>query len=72
MTCPNCSHASKVTDSRQCRDGIKRQRRCLSCGHRWATVEIDTERLSGFKLQKVAYDQMFAAVAAFRCAMGWK
>ena len=40
MRCPYCFHAdSKVTDSRESEDGIRRRRECLSCGRRFTTYE---------------------------------
>jgi transcriptional repressor NrdR len=42
MRCPYCGHAdTKVTDSRESEDGIRRRRECLSasCGRRFTTYE---------------------------------
>ena len=40
MDCPYCSyHDSKVIDSRDVNDGIRRRRQCLSCGSRFTTYE---------------------------------
>lgn len=40
MNCPYCGHYdSKVTDSRDVDDGIRRRRQCLSCGARFTTYE---------------------------------
>lgn len=40
MRCPYCSHPeSRVTDSREAEDGIRRRRECLSCGQRFTTFE---------------------------------
>jgi transcriptional repressor NrdR len=40
MRCPYCGFAdSKVTDSRDADDGIRRRRECLSCGQRFTTTE---------------------------------
>jgi len=40
MNCPYCSyHDSKVTDSREINDGIRRRRQCLKCGSRFTTYE---------------------------------
>lgn len=42
MKCPYCGHAdTKVTDSRESEDGIRRRRECLSpdCGRRFTTYE---------------------------------
>jgi len=40
MNCPYCSyHDSKVIDSRDINDGIRRRRQCLKCGSRFTTYE---------------------------------
>ena len=40
MNCPFCGHYdSKVIDSRDVNDGIRRRRQCLNCGSRFTTYE---------------------------------
>ena len=40
MNCPYCGHQdSKVIDSRDANDGIRRRRECLRCGRRFTTHE---------------------------------
>ena len=40
MNCPYCSyHDSKVIDSREINDGIRRRRECLKCDSRFTTYE---------------------------------
>ena len=40
MRCPHCEHTnSKVIDSRDSGDGIRRRRQCLGCGLRFTTYE---------------------------------
>ena len=40
MKCPYCNHEdTKVTDSREADDGIRRRRECLGCGRRFTTYE---------------------------------
>ncbi|MFC2067224.1 transcriptional regulator NrdR [Chloroflexota bacterium] len=40
MNCPYCEHNdSKVVDSRDVDDGIRRRRQCLKCGNRFTTYE---------------------------------
>jgi len=40
MNCPYCGyHDSKVIDSRQVNEGIRRRRQCLSCSSRFTTYE---------------------------------
>ncbi len=50
MPCPSCEHQfSGVTDSRGTSGGWQRRRRvCLSCGHRWTTMEVPTELVTVF------------------------
>lgn len=41
MKCPYCEeNQSKVTDSRDTENGIRRRRECLSCGRRFTTHEL--------------------------------
>src|ERR671915_14565 len=40
MKCPHCGYAeTKVTDSRESDDGIRRRRECLQCERRFTTYE---------------------------------
>jgi transcriptional repressor NrdR len=40
MNCPYCSHSdSRVIDSREVEDGIRRRRQCLGCSKRFTTYE---------------------------------
>ncbi|MBN1336416.1 MAG: transcriptional repressor NrdR [Deltaproteobacteria bacterium] len=40
MRCPFCRHPeSRVVDSRDANDGVRRRRECVSCGRRFSTVE---------------------------------
>ena len=40
MNCPYCGHYdSKVIDSRDVNDGIRRRRQCLKCDERFTTYE---------------------------------
>ncbi len=40
MRCPYCGYSdTKVTDSRDADDGIRRRRECLNCGQRFTTME---------------------------------
>jgi transcriptional regulator NrdR family protein len=41
--CPACKGRSKVLDSRPHDDHLRRRRKCLECGHRWTTHEIDAD-----------------------------
>lgn len=41
-----CLHSdSKVIDTRHRRQGLRRRRECLKCGHRWTTWEIADDQL---------------------------
>jgi transcriptional repressor NrdR len=45
MLCPYCNHDnSKVIDSRDSGDGIRRRRECLSCDRRYTTIERSQTR----------------------------
>ena len=46
MNCPSCKTDSViVTDSRAAMDGdtVRRRRRCVTCSHRFTTIEVITE-----------------------------
>jgi transcriptional repressor NrdR len=46
MRCPACHHEeSRVVDSRDTGDAIRRRRSCLECGHRFTTLERIEVRL---------------------------
>lgn len=46
MQCPSCQHEeSRVVDSREAKDSVRRRRECLSCGHRFTTFERVEYRL---------------------------
>jgi len=52
MFCPSCGYRdSKVVDSREASEGIRRRRQCLSCGHRFTTYER-LEQVSLFVVKK--------------------
>lgn len=41
MNCPDCnSDNTKVIDSRPSDWGVKRIRKCIDCGYKFATIEI--------------------------------
>lgn len=53
MLCPNCGHAdSKVVDSRESEEAIRRRRQCLQCEARFTTYE----RVEGVALLVVKRD----------------
>ena len=40
MKCPHCGYIdSKVLDSRDVDDGVRRRRQCINCGNRFTTYE---------------------------------
>lgn len=44
MICPKCKSKSKVYNSRPTGDGtIRRNRECLKCSHRYATIEVSAD-----------------------------
>jgi len=51
MKCPHCNYEdSKVTDSRDVDDTVRRRRQCLDCGYRFTTYErIQTGNISIIK-----------------------
>ena len=71
MQCPACQHEeSKVVDSRDAGDSIRRRRECLACGHRYTTFERIEFRLP-VVLKKDGRRQPFSAdklVAGLRLA----
>lgn len=40
VICPKCQSKSKVYNSRPKGDTIRRNRKCLTCGHKYNTLEI--------------------------------
>lgn len=44
MDCPVCGGETIVADSRGAGDQIKRRRRCLACGYRFNTIELDMDQ----------------------------
>ena len=40
MECPKCCGGTTVLETRQS-NGVKRRRKCLECGHRFSTVEVE-------------------------------
>ena len=43
MLCPMCDGQTKVIDSRPDVDCVNRIRKCLECGFKFKTVEIDAD-----------------------------
>ena len=43
MNCPECTAPTSVHDSRPIGGGatVRRRRRCLNCGHRFSTIEVE-------------------------------
>lgn len=39
MRCPECAQETRVIDSRDTADGVRRRRECQSCGDRFTTLE---------------------------------
>ncbi len=40
VICPKCQGKSKVYNSRPKNDTIRRNRKCLECGHKYTTLEL--------------------------------
>ena len=43
MICPYCGGFTKVLDSRETDDSVRRRRECRECGLRFSTTEIDLQ-----------------------------
>ena len=55
MICPKCKSKSKVYNSRPTDDGtIRRNRECLKCSHRYATIEVSADIKKVVETQVVA------------------
>lgn len=56
MTCSKCNGDSTVTETRKSGDALRRRRKCLSCGHRWTTMErdVDGHAIEDARLRKSA------------------
>lgn len=46
MNCPLCNGKTAVRDVRVKGADLRRRRICLSCGHRFSTIEISTDDLA--------------------------
>ena len=67
MQCPSCQHLeSKVVDSREAGDSVRRRRECLACAQRFTTFER-IEFLAGLRIacrkRPVTPDQLDEVVA---------
>lgn len=69
MRCPACQHPdSRVVDSRDVGDSIRRRRSCLRCGHRFSTLERLELRLPWVvkkdgRREPFSRDKVFAGLA---------
>lgn len=45
MNCPKCSGKSEVSDSRPKDGTVRRRRKCLKCGHKYTSYEVDVSTL---------------------------
>lgn len=43
MTCPKCYGKTRIIDSRTDDDSTERRRKCVECGYRFSTIEIDRD-----------------------------
>lgn len=46
MTCPVCAGETKVIATRDQQDHVLRKRKCMVCGYRFLTVELDIDMLN--------------------------
>ncbi len=65
MRCPACTTGEgAVLETRVTKLGIRRRRRCITCKHRWSTVEMDAgvvEQLARLSRSAAALRELFAA-----------
>ena len=67
MICPKCQSKSKVYNSRPTDDGtIRRNRECLKCSHRYATIEVSADIKKVVETQVVAKPAQKQVVAKRR------
>jgi transcriptional regulator NrdR family protein len=52
MKCPKCGCETKVVDSREYMDSVRRRRECLACGVRYTTLEQRISLLSSKSYHK--------------------
>lgn len=43
LLCPVCGGKTEVTDSRSDCESVRRKRKCMDCGYKFNTVEIDED-----------------------------
>lgn len=43
MTCPLCNGKTMIWDSRHDDESVRRGRKCLECGYKFLTIEIDKD-----------------------------
>lgn len=50
MKCPSCQSTNlEVRDTRATENSVRRRRECMSCGHRWTTLELDQQTYESAK-----------------------
>jgi len=57
--CPGCGGLGKRTNSKSGVKGFLRRRKCLSCGWRWSTTEIDSDRIKIITKLEQAFGRVF-------------
>lgn len=55
MNCPVCGENTKVVDSRPDTDNVMRMRKCLVCGYKFKTLEVDDDLFEKLKKQAGLY-----------------
>lgn len=59
MNCPTCNGQTRVIDTEMNEDSVKRRRKCLSCGFRFSTLEIDMDLYGKLRGSgRTAYDAL--------------
>lgn len=62
--CPKCGGHSRVYDVRTRKQGeVARMRKCLKCGERWGTIEVNSDRIRAAE-RSLRLSSEIAALAA--------
>ena len=61
MKCINCNSKTTTLDTRQSPQGVHRRHKCLSCGHRFTTIEVTKEEYAKC-VNAIMLDEKFNAI----------
>jgi transcriptional regulator NrdR family protein len=62
MNCEKCNNKTSTINSRKAKYGTLRRHECLSCGHRFTTVEITKEEYESRVRKLKVYKAMLRAL----------